>query len=616
MGYEFKRKGVHVALGPLVGPLGRVATGGRNWEGASNDPYLTGVLAAETIRGIQDAGVMASLKHMIGNEQELYRFPTKDTLNRTVDKLLNGLLKTELGFKGFVVSDWDAQHTGTAAALAGLDMAMPDGQAFWGANFTEAYLNGSVPISRLDDMATRIIASWYKLGQDKPSFPSIGIGMPYNLSEPHRIVDARDLASRSTIYQGAIEGHVLVKNHKNVLPLKHPKVLAVFGYDAKAPPQYMPNRNNLRTNPFLLGYEASFNQLPLALSQTQIDWPSQLQIAINGTYSVGSGSGANSGPYISAPLDALQRRAMKDDTVVYWDLAMEPGLSGFYEAADVCLVFINAFASEGMDRPGLHDDYSDGIIQTVAATCNNTMVVIHNAGVRLVDQWIEHPNVTALIFAHLPGQDSGNSLVDLLYGDAVFSSKLPYTVLKNESDYGDMLYHSHAIAPYSYYPQSDFTEGVYIDYRAFDAKDVTPRYEFGFGLSYTTFEYSNLRIVKSEGAYAGAYPVGKIGDGGQVDLWDILATVTATIKNTGSMKGSEVAQLYIGIPGGPMKQLRGFDKVWINPRKKVKVSFDITRRDLSQWDTTVQKWYLHPGPYTLYVGASSRNLPLDGTLYI
>ena len=531
-------------------------------------------------------------------------------------KVLNGLLKTELGFQGFVVTDWGALHTGTAAALAGLDMAMPNGQSFWGSNFTEAYLNGSVPESRLDDMATRIIAAWYKLGQDSPSYPAPGIGMPANLSEPHTIIDARDPASRSTLYEGAIEGHVLVKNENKALPLKSPKLLAVFGYDAPAPPQYMPNGNGLLTNPFVIGYESAFNQLPLAFSSTEIDWPSQLQISSNGTYSVGSGSGANSGPYLSAPLDALQQRAMKDGSVVYWDSVLQPGLAGLYEAADACLVFINAFASEGMDRPGLHDDYSDNIVQTVASTCSNTIVVIHNAGVRLVDQWIDHPNVTALIFAHLPGQDSGNSLVDLLYGDAVPSGKLPYSVPKNESDFANMLRHSYAVPPYAYFPQSDFTEGVYIDYRAFDAHNVTPRYEFGFGLSYTTFSYSKLAISIVKGALTGTYPTGAIQEGGQVDLWSNIASVSAVIKNTGSVTGAEVAQLYIGIPGGPVRQLRGFEKVSIKPGQEVTVSFDVTRRDLSEWDVGAQKWKLQSGVYNIYVGASSRNLPLVGTLRI
>jgi beta-glucosidase len=368
------------------------------------------------------------------------------------------------------------------------------------------------------------------------------------------------------------------------------------------------------TNPFIIGYESALNQTPLAFSSTEIDWPSQLQIAPNGTYSIGSGSGANSGPYLSAPLDALQQRAMKDGSVVYWDTVLQPGLEGVYESADACLIFINAFASEGMDRPGLHDDYSDNIVQTVASTCSNSIVVIHNAGVRLVDQWINHPNVTALIFAHLPGQDSGNSLVDLLYGDAVPSGKLPYSVPKNETDFGNMLQHSYAVAPYTYFPQSDFAEGVYIDYRAFDAHNVTPRYEFGFGLSYTTFSYSKLTVLKIRGARTDAYPTGAIQEGGHIDLWSSIASVSAVIKNTGSIKGAEVAQLYIGIPGGPVRQLRGFEKVWIEPGNEVKVNFDVTRRDLSEWDVVAQKWKLQTGVYNIYVGASSRDLPLVGTL--
>lgn len=511
-------------------------------------------------------------------------------------KVLNGLLKTELGFQGFVVTDWGAQHSGTASALAGLDMAMPVGLGFWGPEFTNAYLNGSVPVSRLDDMATRIIAAWYKLGQDSPDYPAPGIGMPSNLSGPHAIVDARDPASRSTVLEGAIEGHVLVKNKNNALPLKSPKLIAVFGYDAISPPQYMPNGKFLLTNPFLVGLESAFPQLSLGFTTTVIDWPSEFQIAPNGTYSVGSGSGANSGPYLSAPLDALQQRAMKDGSAVYWDTVMQPGNNGIYEAADACLVFINAFASEGMDRPGLHDDYSDSIIKTVAATCSNTIVVIHNAGVRLVDQWIDHPNVTALVFAHLPGQDSGNSLVDLLYGDAVFSGKLPYSVPKNESDLGNLLTHDYAVAPFTYFPQSNFTEGVYIDYRAFDANNITPRYEFGFGLSYTTFSYCKLSISKTRHANTATYPSGPIQEGGQIDLWSSIASVSATVTNTGSVKGAEVAQLYIGIPGGPVRQLRGFEKVWIEPGKEVKVSFEVTRRDLSEWDVGAQKWKLQKGP--------------------
>lgn len=205
MGAEFKRKGVNVALGPVVGPLGRVARGGRNWEGFSNDPYLSGSLTGETIRGLQES-VIACVKHFILKEQETTRNPPllwKNSHNQSVSmnvddktihelylwpfqdavkagagavmcsynrinnsygcqnsKTLNGLLKGELGFQGFVVTDWSAQHTGIASAEAGLDMVMPDSPFWENGTLALAVRNGSLAQTRLDDMATRILASW------------------------------------------------------------------------------------------------------------------------------------------------------------------------------------------------------------------------------------------------------------------------------------------------------------------------------------------------------------------------------------------------------------------------------------------------------------------------
>ncbi|KAJ5606519.1 hypothetical protein N7510_009300 [Penicillium lagena] len=654
MGGEFRKKGVQVALGPVVGPLGRTTTGGRNWEGPSNDPYLGGAIAAATVQGIQGQGVITSVKHFIANEQELYRNPTVNSENQTVESLssnmddktmhelylwpfqdalkagtgnimcsynrvnnshgcqnsktLNGILKTELGFNGFVVTDWDAQHSGVASALAGLDMAMPNGLSFWGNKFTEAITNGSVPVSRLDDMATRIIAAWYKMGQDDSSYPEPGIGMPYNISEPHKIVNALDRDAKPTLYDGAVEGHVLVKNTKNALPLQSPKLISVFGYDAKAPDQYMPDGQSLIGNPWELGYEPAVFQFGGAFSSNIINEPYDFQVAFNGTLSVGGGSGANTGPYLSAPLDALQQRAYEDNTVVMWDTANTPGMMGLMEASDACLVFINAFATEGLDRAGTYDDYSDALVNEVAKTCANTIVVIHNAGTRLVDQFADNENVTAIVFAHLPGQDSGRALVSLLYGDENFSGKLPYTVAKNESDYRTY-YHAGAVTPYGLFPQSNFDEGVLTDYRYFDAHDIMPRYEFGFGLSYTTFSFSGLKVSSVKHGIE-AYPCGVIEQGGAIDLWDTVATVTAIVHNTGRKAGAEVAQIYVGIPGGPKKQLRGFEKVMIPAGQSAKVSFPLTRRDLSTWDVVAQKWLLQSGSYNLYVGSSSRDLPL------
>ena len=420
----------------------------------------------------------------------------------------NGLLKGELGFQGFIVSDWGGQHAGYASAAAGLDQAMPEGSPYWGANLTKAINNGSLPESRLDDMATRIIAAWYQMGQDT-GYPSPGVGMPVDLFAPHAPVIAKSPASKDTLLQGAIEGHVLVKNVNNALPLKAPPLVSLFGYDAVAPLQNDPN-------PVSSPWTGGDEPYDIQSEYTYTAPPYMSQIAINGTMVSGGGSGANSPAYINAPFDAISEQAYQDGTTVLWDFVNVNGTAGVDGASAACIVFINAFATEGSDRTGLHDDYSDGLVLAVAAQCNNTIVVIHNAGIRLVDQWIENPNVTAVVFAHLPGQDSGRALVQILYGMTSPSGKLPYTVAKNESDYGSLLSPSQGEGEFALFSQSNFTEGTLIDYRSFDARNIEPRFEFGFGLSYTTFAYSSIQTSLDPNASMGPYPTGPIVPGGAV----------------------------------------------------------------------------------------------------
>lgn len=266
-------------------------------------------------------------------------------------------------------------------------------------------------------------------------------------------------------------------------------------------------------------------------------------------------------------------------------------------------MLINAIATEGWDREGLHDDFSDGLVLNVARKCANTVVVIHVAGTRLVDQWIDHPNVTATVIAHLPGQDSGTALVKLLYGEANFSGKLPYTIARNESDYGAVLQPCQRAAPNYTDPQCNFAEGSYVDYRAFDAKGIEPRFEFGFGLSYTSFSYSKLRL-SSRRIYAGAPCNGK-------DMWDTAAVVSVKVTNTGSRAGHEVVQVYVAIPNSPPRQLRGFEKVWLEPGEEATVRVELDRRDFAVWDVVEQSWVVQQGEYEVFVGSSSRILPLS-----
>ncbi|KUI52918.1 putative beta-glucosidase M [Cytospora mali] len=675
MGAEFKKKGVNVALGPVAGgPLGKIATGGRNFEGFSNDPYLSGVLSGLTVEGIQKH-VISCVKHFIGYEQETRRFPYGNNVSissniddRTMHELymwpfydaikagagsvmasynrvnnsyacqnsksLNGLLKTDLGFQGFVVSDWYAQHSGIASAESGLDMVMPNSSYWNDGQLAQGVTNGSLAQSRLDDMATRILASYFRFAD----LEDPGSGIPASIVDSHHLTDARNTSSRETIFQGAVEGQVLVKNVNNALPLKNPNFLSLFGYDGVAQRhntmdkgldlswwsfgldnarQYL---NGSETNATLLW--DSFN------SKIPYEWSHGPGIALNGTLFTGGGSGASTPSYIDAPLDAFQRQAREDGTFLAWDFDSQQPLVN--QGSEACIVFINALSAEGWDRPFLADDYSDVLVETVASQCNNTMVVIHNAGVRLVDRWIDNVNITAVILAHVPGQDSGAALVEIMYGKQAPSGRLPYTVAKNESDYAKLGLLD-PIIPVGdldlFYPQDNFTEGVYIDYKGFIKADIEPRFAFGYGLTYTTFDYSLLESEITSDADTSYFPPGAgrngtavIVEGGIASLWDIIATVNCTVTNSGSVDAAEVAQLYIGVPGAgvdsPDRVLRGFDKQLIAAGESRQFTFELKRRDLSVWDVTTQAWVLQQGTYDILVGKNVLDIQLQGELRI
>jgi len=520
------------------------------------------------------------------------------------------------------VSDWYAQHSGLASAAAGLDMAMPDSPYWENGNLTMMVINGSLAQSRLDDMATRILASWFKYAEN----PNPGSGMPVSQLAPHKMVDARDPASKPTILQGAVEGHVLVKNTNNALPLKNLNFISLFGYDAVAYTQNTPV--NASINRWIFGWENSQTVVStgtspndtqlqeVILSSLPLTFPVP-DIAINGTLISGGGSGATQPSYVDAPYDAFQRQARKDNTFLQWDFYnLDPVVPGGSEAA---IVFINALSSEGWDRPDLADPYSDTLVANVAAQSNNTIVVIHNAGIRLVDAWIDNPNITAVIYAHLPGQDSGQALVDVMYGTQSPSGRLPYTVAKKASDYGNLLNPALPSPAELYHTQANFTEGVYIDYKYFIAQNITPRYEFGYGLTYSTFNYSGLtaKFTGSNNTAPVTYSNSTATpEGGDPALFQTVAEVTATITNTGSVAAAEVAQLYINIPGGPAKQLRGFAKEFLHPGESTTVMFELMQRDLSEWDVTSQAWVLQKGTYAVYVGKSVLDIQLQGSITV
>ncbi|KAL5408726.1 hypothetical protein PMIN03_006385 [Paraphaeosphaeria minitans] len=726
MGVEHRGKGVDVQLGPVVGPLGRNPKGGRNWEGFSPDPILSGIAVAETVKGIQDAGVIACTKHFILNEQEHFRQPGQfedfgvvDALSSNVDDktlhelylwpfadavragtgsimcsynkannsqvcqnsyLQNYILKGELGFQGFIMSDWDAQHSGVASTLAGLDMTMPgdtdfdSGFSFWGTNLTLSIINGTVPEWRLDDAATRIMAAYYLVGRDQHAVPvnfnswsrdTYGYQHAfaqagYGLINQH--VDVR-ADHYKAIRVASAKSTVLLKNLNGALPLKgNEKNTAVFGQDA-GDSQVGPN----------------------GCADRGCD---------NGTLAMGWGSGTADFPYLITPLDAIKNEVAGNGGIVQsvTDNYAWTQIMSLAKQASTAIVFVNADSGEGFitvdgnagDRNNLTIwQGGETLVQNVSAYCNNTIVVIHSVGPVLIDSFSNSENVTAILWAGLPGQESGNAIADVLYGRVNPGGKLPFTFGTNASEYGPDLIYEPTNGNGS--PQDNFEEGVFIDYRAFDQKNITPVYEFGFGLSYTTFSYSNLTVTRvAAGAYTPnsgltepapvlgnsstdpsqyqwpsnltyvnkyiypylnstdlkeasldaeygvnhTYPDGatdgsaqpKIaaggGPGGNPQLWDVLFTVTATITNNGTVAGDEVPQLYmsLGGPTDPVVALRNFERLSIGAGKTATFYADVTRRDVSNWDTGRQNWVITNHTKTVHVGSSSRKLPLSAKL--
>ncbi|KAI8934881.1 hypothetical protein NX059_008555 [Plenodomus lindquistii] len=671
LGAEAAAKGVNVLLGPAMGPLGRMPAGGRNWEGFGSDPVLQGIAAAQTIKGIQEQGVMATAKHFVGNEQEhfrqawewgipnaissniddrtlheIYAWPFADSVRAGVtsvmcsynqvnssyacqnSKLLNGILKDELGFQGFVQSDWLAQRGGVASALAGLDMTMPGdglrwakGDSLWGAELTKAVLNGSVPIERVDDMVTRVVASWYQVKQDQwendgpnfsswtndrigrlhqgsPSDNSMGVVNQY-VNAQGEGKDAHGLLVRRI---GA-EGTVLLKNEGKILPL-----------DRKG---WKQNSKTKRRTKYRVGIFGEDSRLPHAGINHCDD-----QSCNEGTLASGWGSGAANYSYLIEPLSAI-RDAFDNETVYVtdWPENKLPDTKEILEDQDLCIVFANADAGEGFEQferiRGDRNDLflqrgSDQLIQDVAAGCGEGMgdviVVIHAAGPVIMENFIDIMNVKAVLLANLPGTESGNAITDVLFGDVEPSGRLPYTIGKTEDDYGPGSKIKYLPAPSDgLSPQQDFKEGLYIDYRHFDKQDITPRFEFGFGLSYTDFHLSSLLIQgkgkktplpapRPVGLAPPSYPtdlpdpntalfpegfhkveryiypwlesVSDIktpqapseaqesslpsaaggGPGGNPDLYTTLFTVSTSLTNTGPRDGYAVVQLYLSFP--------------------------------------------------------------------
>ncbi|PSR90781.1 beta glucosidase [Coniella lustricola] len=529
IGQEFRGKGANVYLGPVVSPLGRKPRDGRSWEGFGADPVLSAKAAALTIQGVQEQGVMATIKHLIAYEQEMWRmyniiqpayssnvddrtmhelylWPFAESVRAGVvsamaaynavngsacsqnSYLINGLFKDELGFQGFIMSDWLAQMSGVAAALAGLDMGMPGdtmipllGNSYWMYEMSTAILNGSTPVDRLDDAAVRIVAAWYQMGQDEdypePNFSSystnaVGLLHPGALIGPtgviNQFVDVR--ADHADVAREvAQDGITMLKNDDSLLPLSSDTPLFLFGTD-----------------------QAVNADGPNACVDRSCN---------TGTLGMGWGSGTARYETFNDPVTAIKANATN---VTTYNTDSFPSDIGTVSDDDVAIVFItsdsgeNSYTVEGNygDRSsdGLvawHD--GDELVQDAAAKFSNVIVVVHTVAPIVVEPWYDLASVKAILFAHLPGQEAGYSLSNVLFGAVSPSGHLPYTIPVSEDDYASTV----SLTGFEFGQiQDSYTEGLYIDYRYLNKVGTKPRYAFGHGLSYTNFTYTNATITK------------------------------------------------------------------------------------------------------------------------
>ncbi|KAK0233415.1 glycoside hydrolase family 3 protein [Armillaria fumosa] len=631
MGQEFRGKGVHVALGPMMNTM-RAPAAGRNWEGFGGDPFLSGEGAYETVMGVQSTGVQATAKHYINNEQEHFRdASSSDVDDRTQheiyahpflrsvqanvasvmcsykntdassvngsfacenDKTLNGILKTEFGFPGYIMSDWQATHS-TGSINQGLDMTMPgdtffgSGVSYFGPALISAVNQGTVPEARIDDMATRILAAWYLLGQDS-GYPSVNFNAWNNNAAGNSHVNVQS-DHKNIIRAIGQASTVLLKNSQSALPLSAPHTLAIIGSGAR--------NSTLGPN----GYSDRGGN--------------------DGVLAMGWGSGTANFPYLVAPLDALTTKASTTETKVSSSTS-DTDLNAAANAAagkDVAIVFITADSGEGYitvegnfgDRNDLLAWHGgDALVQTVASVNPNTIVAVNSVGPITMENWIDNENgMWICLWSGLPGQEAGNAVTDVLYGVYNPSGRLPYTIARSASDYSAAVIYSSSTSildiPYN--------EGLFVDYRHFDAQGIKPRFEFGFGLSYTTFEYSDLSI---SGSVAGDIASGP-GSSINPSLHESVVEVGFTLKNVGKVAGHEIPQLYISLPSSansPPQGLKGFDSVYLEPGGSTTITMELSRYSFAIWDVKAQRWSIPSGTSKISVGGSSRDIRLTGTL--
>jgi beta-glucosidase len=606
IGIESRALALHVLEGPGVN-LARIPQLGRNFEYFGEDPMLSGTMAVEEIKAIQAHGVMAMAKHLVANEQETNRHTVNEVIDDRVlhelyllpfemavraagvasvmcsynsvnghymcenKHILTDVLRDLWGFRGYVQSDFFATHNVVATLLSGMDHEMPgllissertrqEGPWFTPANLNAALAANQISVSHIDRALVRRYTQMFKFGIfDRPVAQA-----PVDVNRGGQM--ARAIGEESA---------VLLKNAGNLLP-----------FDAKA----------VRT---------------VAL----IGQPDYAAKAVAGC----CGGSSDVIPfYTVTPLQGIQNAlnelgssAKASLTVVKTDLSNLAEAIAAAKSSDVAIVLAGTIAEEGADRASIAlSDGQDAMITAVAAANARTAIVLKDNASTLLP-WINQ--VPAVLEAWFPGQEDGNIVARLLFGLATPSGKLPVTFPKLETDvpastpkqYPGVDGQGKRVTNNNVPTTVEYSEGLEIGYRWYDSKSVEPLFPFGHGLSYTTFEISNLTVTPHR--CNGVKPV----------------KVQFFVQNTGKRRGGEVPQVYLGMPaslGEPPKRLIGFAKVWLNPgeRKKIEITIDpkAANHPLGCWDSGAQKWDVREGQYTIFVGKSSGDIKLRAILNV
>lgn len=589
LGSEAATKGNDLAQAPEL-DIDRQPQWGRTFETLGEDPYLTGQLGVADIAGIHSQGTGVDLKHFASYNQETNRNTTSDDAivsDRTLHEIYLPAFQNAVtaGSADSVMCSYADINGQFACQNPGLVTGvLKDRWNFSGfvrsdlgaVHDTQAGLNagtdviksdvsgqmeqlaesGQVSMPRLDDAVRRVLSTMFTLGDFNRPSPDSATA---NAATPAHDATAQTIAAQST---------VLLKNDSGALPLHAgtAQSIAVIGADGGS-------------------------------------------AAITG----GVGSGAVTPGSIVTPLQGITAAAGPAATVSFSDGSSLTDAAAAASAADVAVVFAGRSEGEGADLSSLSlPGNDDQLIETVAAANPNTIVVL-NTGDPVTMPWLR--SVRAVLEAWFPGQDDGTAIASVLFGSTDPGGKLPETFPQSLTQTPtDTAAQFPGVGG-----QVQYSEGLDVGYRGYDAENITPLFPFGFGLSYTTFAFSNLRISRSQVTNSRSTPAPSgCGCNGQGTS---LVNVTATVTNTGSRTGSDVAQLYLGDPaasGEPPRQLKGFQRVTLRPGQATTVHFTLNAHDLSYWDDTASGWVLPDGGYQVWVGDSSAaaSLPLSGSFTV